>query len=504
MADETEKIEEAAADAADKAEEAAGQAKRSLREIAEAVEAEAAERKAAAEAEAAAASEAVADKAADVVETVEKAADDAKADDAKTEATEAAEAKADEKKTTRRTTRSTTKASGEKKTTTRRRTTKKDDDDKAADSEDEPKTKRSPRKKPAKKSVGAKADTATRGKASDVVKEDVAEVEAAVEEAADKGKPKSKSVKAREAKAEAKAAKDAAIAENKGESYVAEAPRKGTSWLVALGLALLGCALGLLLGRFVLPGNFTPGISADNSTLSAEGLDSNVGMLSYKGESIAITAREVLESTVGVDAALNDDGSYDMPAADDVLSFARNSILNKEVEAAGIEVTDEDITAYMTEVMGTDDIAAMATQYGLDEESAKKIIQESAGVRKLYDQVTAEAGTASAMPEAPTAPAEDADASAATPEYASYIIGLLGDEWDSENNTWAREDGPYYAQMSSMDFSADGATYDQAQTAYYVAYTNYATQATTAQQLWTDYVNGLLSGASISIASLAS
>ena len=54
------------------------------------------------------------------------------------------------------------------------------------------------------------------------------------------------------------------------------------------------------------------------------------------------------------------------------------------------------------------------------------------------------------------------------------------------------------------EFSADSATYVQAETAYFVAYTQYTQAYANSQQLWTDYVNGLLGNASIEIYSLVS
>ena len=122
-------------------------------------------------------------------------------------------------------------------------------------------------------------------------------------------------------------------------------------------------------------------------------------------------------------------------------------------------------------------------------------------MKKLKSQVVStDAGTAPTAPETPAEGTEDQ----ANSTYGAYIVGLLGDEWDSANNTWARTDGPYYEALSSETFSADSATYAQAQKAYYVAYQQYATSSSTASSEWTSYVNGLLSAATIQLYTLGS
>lgn len=105
------------------------------------------------------------------------------------------------------------------------------------------------------------------------------------------------------------------------------------------------------------------------------------------------------------------------------------------------------------------------------------------------------------MPEAPTTPAEGEEENA-TSDYGAYIVNLLGDEWDSTNNTWARTDGSYYEALKDETWSPDSATYSQAQMAYSVAYKAYAESASTSSSEWTNYVNGVLSQATITICTL--
>ena len=99
---------------------------------------------------------------------------------------------------------------------------------------------------------------------------------------------------------------------------------------------------------------------------------------------------------------------------------------------------------------------------------------------------------------APTAPADGAE-DTPTADYAQYIIGLAGDEWDSSKGTWKDEDSTYAKAFADDAFTADSATYKQAMTAYYTAYQQYSSQASSASSKWTEYANGLYAKANISI-----
>ena len=84
-------------------------------------------------------------------------------------------------------------------------------------------------------------------------------------------------------------------------------------------------------------------------------------------------------------------------------------------------------------------------------------------------------------------------------DYADYIIKLAGDEWDSSKGTWKDENGTYAKAFADDAFTADSATYKQAMTAYYTAYQQYSSQASSASSKWTEYANGLYAKANISI-----
>ena len=117
-------------------------------------------------------------------------------------------------------------------------------------------------------------------------------------------------------------------------------------------------------------------------------------------------------------------------------------------------------------------------------------------ISKLYEQVAPEG--AAEMPTQPTEP-ENGDESTSSAEYASYIINLLGDEWDSTTGTWARTDGEMYAAIDGANFDGTTATYAQATAAFYVAYQDYYETASTAQQTWTTYVNNLYANCNLTL-----
>ncbi|MDJ1122913.1 hypothetical protein QJ043_04920 [Olsenella sp. YH-ols2217] len=269
---------------------------------------------------------------------------------------------------------------------------------------------------------------------------------------------------------------------------------------IVIGVVCL--ALGLVIGRFLLGG--VGGAVSGKTTLSEGELDATVATYTYEGSSHDVTAREVFETGSGLESARKDDGTYAFPAASDVLAYAQNQILNQAVEAAGITVSDEDMTTYAQDTLGSSDFKSLASTYGMSEDAVKTVVRQSAGVKKLYDQVVGSDASAGTMPESPATPASEDEYDTKNATYGEYIVNLLGDEWDKNANTWARKDGPYYAAMSDMDFTSDSASYNQAMTAYYVAYQQYSQVAGTASSKWTTYVNGLFAKASINIGEMVS
>ena len=272
--------------------------------------------------------------------------------------------------------------------------------------------------------------------------------------------------------------------------------RKGATPLFA-AIAVIAVIVAAIVGYFVGSGAGSAApAGVDSATITEDQLDTVVARWSYNNEDHDVTARELLESQYSLDAVKQDDGTYPTPTADTALNLVRNQILLAEAEARGITVSDDEMTQFAQETIGMSDFATMAEQYQVTEDQAKEIVRQQATLQKLYDQIVPE--STATVPTAPVEP-ENGDSSTRSKEYADYIIGLAGDEWDAEAGTWASQDGAYYSALSGTDFTADSASYEQALTAYYTAYQLYAQTSSEATQAWSEFRNGLYANADISL-----
>lgn len=295
-----------------------------------------------------------------------------------------------------------------------------------------------------------------------------------------------------------------ASAQHAGMPGGAPAPkprRRGVPvWLFIL-LLIAGIAGGVFAGRYLLTP--TMGYLSGKTSLTEAELDDVVGSYDAGGNRHEITAREALEITSSLESLANEDGTYPVPSAENVVNVARNQILAAAVESEGIEVSDADVEAYAQQMFGSTDYATLAQSYGMTAEQFEQMVRESTAVQALYKQVVGDDTATADLPQMPTAPAEGAE-DEATAEYGAYVTGLLGDAWNGEENTWANTDNPYYEVLGDEVFSADSATYGQAMEAYYVAYGQSNVDTTSSMSAWTEYVNGLMANASITIGELVS
>ena len=276
--------------------------------------------------------------------------------------------------------------------------------------------------------------------------------------------------------------------------------------VIALVVAcVVTLALGVFAGHYLLGGS---GVGASTlslngrTTLSADELDSVVATYVFDGQEYDVTAREVLEEVQGGSSIpANEDGTYTVPSASDVLVYAQNKIILEDAESRGITVTDQEVDEFLAQTYGTSDLAAIAESFGVEEDVIRSMTRDSLIVSKL--QSTLSDVEVPAEPTQPTEP-EDGNEDAATSEYAEYVIDLLGDEWDSEANDWARTDGEYYDTLSGYEISNDSATYAAASAAYSIAQQNYSDAVEQVNTEYVNYMRTLLSRASIQIGSLAS
>ena len=333
-----------------------------------------------------------------------------------------------------------------------------------------------------------------------VAKEAEAEVAEAAssEQVADAAPAKKRERRSKQARAE-KAARSSA-----SEPAAAAAPAKaGGFGLPVLIAAAVGClALGMVLGRFVLGGGAASGGQLGGKTTVTEAeLDNAYATYTYGGETSTVTVREVIEQNGPVENAKDAEGNYTLPAAENVLNVARTAILNKEIESRGITVTEDEIASYAETSLGTSDYDAIASTYGMETDAVKKLIEENCRLSKLREEVVE--GELPEMPEAP-ATAEEGKEEEATEAYAEYILGLAGDQWDAKKGAWADESSSYATALADYEFDGKTANYNAAQAAYYVAYQEYTTKSQEISTQWTEFLNSLLSNASIQINSMVS
>mgnify|MGYP000866179533 CR=1 FL=1 len=275
------------------------------------------------------------------------------------------------------------------------------------------------------------------------------------------------------------------------------AARKGLSTPVWVALVVVALVVGVLGGHFLLGGIGGSSLSG-KTTLSEDQLDSVMGTYTYKGQVYNITVQDVLDATSSQNQA-NADGTYNLPSSDGVLSVARTRILVKAADDQGITVSDDELSQFAQQYTGTSDLDQLASNYGISADKIKQQVSDAAKVSKLRDSVIST--TLPDVPAAPTAPS-DGNKDATSKDYADYIISLVGSEWDANTGTWAATDGPYATALASYTITSDSASYNAAMAAYAVAAQKYQVAAQQVSQDWTNYVNGLLCNASISVFSL--
>lgn len=280
--------------------------------------------------------------------------------------------------------------------------------------------------------------------------------------------------------------------------------RYGWQTRIALTLiiALVALVVGVVIGIIAYPLLPLPGTPASlpgRTTVTEDELGTPLGSYAYDGEVTQVSVREAIEETQSLASAKNDDGTYDIPSADAVLSVARNHFLLLEAESRGVVASDDEVAAYVLSTWGTDDYAALASSYRMSEEQVREFMKRAATLRKLRDEVV----TTSALgePQPPAEPEEGMEGYA-TQAYAEYILGLVGDEWDVNANWWAREDGPFRSQLINFSISNEAATYKAAQAAYFVARSQYAAVEQQIAEEWSTYVNQILSEVTVELGTL--
>ena len=138
------------------------------------------------------------------------------------------------------------------------------------------------------------------------------------------------------------------------------------AWVV---IAVATLVAGVLAGHFLLGGPGTVSLNG-RTTLAAGELDSVVATYSEGGATTNVTAREVLEEIQGSsELSANEDGTYDVPSASDILSYVQNKVILADAETRGITATEDEVNDFVTNRMGASSIADVASSYGIDEDA---------------------------------------------------------------------------------------------------------------------------------------
>lgn len=265
--------------------------------------------------------------------------------------------------------------------------------------------------------------------------------------------------------------------------------------IIAGAVALvLGIGIGHLAGAKTIGGVTNLG----ETTFKSEQTSEVIAQYTYKGKVNAITLDDYTKSSSPVQ---NEDGSYQMPNAESILSLVRLRILQDVAKQEGITVTDEDVNAYLEKNFGTTDLAATAEQYGYEENQLKELLQDTIIQTKFYEKI---AGTETPTQPAMPSPTEEGKENEATKEYADYIKEIAGDAWNEKANDgkggWKDADSEYANATKDYKITNDGATYDAAQAVWNVAYSEYSTKASEYQAKVTEYTNNILKDTTITIA----
>lgn len=247
--------------------------------------------------------------------------------------------------------------------------------------------------------------------------------------------------------------------------------------LVGLVCAVAGCLCGAVFF----------GGGAAGSSLS----EGAVASFSYGGETREIGQKELQKLNVGFDVS-----EGEAPDSADILDAVRMDVLSQEARNQGIAMTDEDIASYAQTWYGTDDYAFLGGGV-LDAQEVKDALEQKLLVDSLRKEKSSgeEVQQPPASPEYPSGGPEAESVPSA--EYGSYLIGLFGEAYDPQSDSWVQLDSPFYEAFKDESFSSGEATYEQAMKGYFTAYSLYDIATSGSDDAWTSYVDEVMSGVQV-------
>ena len=246
--------------------------------------------------------------------------------------------------------------------------------------------------------------------------------------------------------------------------------------VIGAGALVLAGLAGAGIHAVVAPG--AKSSMTGQTKVDAGAVDDRIGTYTVNGRTHDVTVRDALVTTGALNP--NEDGGYDVPGAEAVLTVARNKAMSAKADERGIKVSDEDISEYLKQNMGSDDLESVAGVYGYTADEMRQSVVDSIKLNRLYADVT---GNENGVGESPLPPDENLSSA----EYHDYIVTLAGKYYDAEKNTWAKKDGGWAKTMGDADISADGATYETANKAHKFAYDKWRNRMDEVIKLWEDF-----------------
>ena len=235
---------------------------------------------------------------------------------------------------------------------------------------------------------------------------------------------------------------------------------------------------------------FGGGIQGKTYVQESELSSTVVGTYFYNGMH-TVNAYDVLTYWDILEDAKQDNGSYMLPSATDVTDYIKNQVLlDVARNDEHLIVSDADYEVSMILTGLTTDIGEIANTYDVSKDFAKTLIDEFALSRELEDKVVTDAfSDAKSQPQEPSS----GDIHEQSQDYASYIIDLVGDAWDSSKGSWSSNGSAedYENALSPIPFDGNAASYVQALTAYRVYCDNLLSSTQEGNKAWSDFQDNI-------------
>lgn len=262
---------------------------------------------------------------------------------------------------------------------------------------------------------------------------------------------------------------------------------------LAIGGTVAGLVLGLLIGKFALGANLGNVTATNSVDVSPQQSGEIIANYTYDGQTKTVTLEDMFTYNDSASSA-NEDGSYPMPTAEQIISYVRTQIIQDAARKADITVSDEDRSEYLTKQFGTDNVDDVALSLGRTAEQVDTLMTEAITQTKLYEKV---AGEVPDLPDYPEYPA-DGDEEAKGETYATYITQVAGDEF--KDGKWVDAEGEFAGAIA--DFDGQEASYKDATLAYQVLYNRASERMNELSAKWRDYENEILKDCAITMGTL--